>query len=367
MSSLRCDLAELEDWYNKCRPKFEGLANVVASILSSLLDTFNIEYLAITQRTKNTIDILEKSRRKGYKNPKIELTDFAGIRIVTYFESQVDQISNIIRKTFIIDEDNSMDKSKLLGIDKIGYRSVHFVCKLGSDRTVLPELSQYMDLAFEVQVRTVLQHAWAEVAHDRTYKFSGSLPPETQRRLHLISGLLEMADGEFDRLSADIDKYAKEVKEKTEANELEEIDINTTSLIQYLYAKFKKDRWWLEPIEPNPKTVSDYDEVISELKQFGIRNMEEIDTKLLTKDFISKSKAAGKTTFLGVLRDAMMYCDLEKYLKDCWQEHWTGTEESLCTLLSQKYDINHIRQSFAEYGIEILHDDQCPPAELNEE
>ena len=176
MSSPRCDLAELEDWYNKCRPKFEGLADVVASVLSSLLDTFNVEYLSITRRSKDTIDVLEKSKRKGYKNPKVELTDLAGIRIVMYSESKVEQISNIIRKTFIVDEDNSMDKSKLLGIDKIGYRSVHFVCKLGSDRTVLPELSQYRDLVFEIQVRTVLQHAWAEVAHDRSYKFSGSLP-----------------------------------------------------------------------------------------------------------------------------------------------------------------------------------------------
>ena len=62
-----------------------------------------------------------------------------------------------------------------------------------------------------------------------------------------------------------------------------------------------------------------------------------------------------------------MYHDLEKYLKDCWGEHWTGTEESLCTLLSQKYDINHVRQLLADYGIEIMHDDQCQPEEFSEE
>ena len=82
----------------------------------------------------------------------------------------------MITGSFNIDEKNSLDKKILLASDQIGYRSVHFVCDLGAQRSGLPEFKDLGGLKFEIQVRTVLQHAWAELAHDRNYKFSGTLP-----------------------------------------------------------------------------------------------------------------------------------------------------------------------------------------------
>lgn len=81
----------------------------------------------------------------------------------------------MITGSFNIDEKNSLDKKILLASDQIGYRSVHFVCDLGAQRSGLPEFKDLGGLKFEIQVRTLLQHAWAELAHDRNYKFSGTL------------------------------------------------------------------------------------------------------------------------------------------------------------------------------------------------
>jgi ppGpp synthetase/RelA/SpoT-type nucleotidyltranferase len=66
------------------------------------------------------------------------------------------------------------DKSRNLGTNRIGYRTIHLVVSLSNTRTILPEYSEFDDLKFEIQLRTILEHAWAEIEHDRNYKFKGS-------------------------------------------------------------------------------------------------------------------------------------------------------------------------------------------------
>nr|MZG82510.1 GTP pyrophosphokinase [Photobacterium lucens] len=173
----------------------------------------NIDYLTVTGRTKDKKSALEKINRKSYKNPKSQMTDLSGIRIILYFESDINKVSELISDSFDIDFDNSLDKSKVLSKDQIGYRSVHYVCTLGQGRSNLPEYLELGELKFEVQVRTILQHAWAELAHDSSYKFSGTLPPEIERKLYLYAGMLEIADKGFDEISAQIDSYKKSVDE----------------------------------------------------------------------------------------------------------------------------------------------------------
>ena len=67
--------------------------------------------------------------------------------------------------------------------------------------SLFPEFSLFKDLCFEIQVRTALSHAWAEIEHDRGYKLGGELPAHLKRRFNLLSGLLESADLEFNRLT----------------------------------------------------------------------------------------------------------------------------------------------------------------------
>ena len=84
---------------------------------------------------------------------------------------------------------------------------------------------------------TILEHAWAEIEHDRNYKYRG-LPLEIQRRLYLISGTLEILDDQFEQITKTIEDYKLKVIEKTRLKDLD-ILINSTSLIQYLKERFK--------------------------------------------------------------------------------------------------------------------------------
>ena len=165
-----------DDWLERIVPLHRRLTDVTVELVRSLLDSNGVPYLSVNGRTKSIESINEKLKRKSYKSPKTQMTDVSGIRIITYLESQVEQALAVMRTAFEIDESNSLDRKKILGFDRVGYRSAHLVCTLGNIRSSLLEYKDFKLLKFEIQIRTVLQHAWAELAHDRTFKFSPGLP-----------------------------------------------------------------------------------------------------------------------------------------------------------------------------------------------
>jgi putative GTP pyrophosphokinase len=80
--------------------------------------------------------------------------------------------------------------------EKFTYSSLHFVCLLNEHRSCLGEYQKYTELKFEIQVRSILQHAWAEIEHD-WYDLQNQLPAEIKRRFSRLAGLLDLADSEF--------------------------------------------------------------------------------------------------------------------------------------------------------------------------
>jgi ppGpp synthetase/RelA/SpoT-type nucleotidyltranferase len=160
------------------RPIYKNLANKVESIIREVLNNSGVSYYTITSRAKEIESFSKKAKKEKYKNPQEEIKDFAGIRIITFVKSEVNQCCDVIKPLFDIDQKHSVDKTKELGSDKVGYRSIHYVAKLTDDRLILPEYKVFKDFCFEIQIRTILEHAWADISHDRNYKFDGVLPPD---------------------------------------------------------------------------------------------------------------------------------------------------------------------------------------------
>jgi ppGpp synthetase/RelA/SpoT-type nucleotidyltranferase len=109
-------MADIEDWLAAVLPVHGRLTNVVQFVLQNVLQYKGIEFLSVTGRTKDVISAREKIHRKQYKDPKTQLTDISGIRIVTFLEHQVEEISQVIKETFDIDESNSLDRGSILGL-----------------------------------------------------------------------------------------------------------------------------------------------------------------------------------------------------------------------------------------------------------
>jgi len=265
-------MSKYEAWVDETLPKQARLTDAVISIIENLLKTNEIEYLTVSGRTKTKESVLEKISRKSYKDPAKQLTDLSGVRVVAYFESDINKISDLITNAFSVDVANSLNQDEKLSVDQIGYRSVHFVCDIGQTRAALPEFISLSNLKFEIQLRTVLQHAWAELAHDRNYKFSGKLPPEIERNLFLYAGMLEIADKGFSEISQKIDSYIKKVHSDTAQGKLD-YDLDSITLPQFIENWFEVNALELEPVEHK----TDIKELIRELNSVGIIKASELN------------------------------------------------------------------------------------------
>ncbi|RUU60762.1 GTP pyrophosphokinase [Mesorhizobium sp. M2C.T.Ca.TU.002.02.1.1] len=315
------------EWLKSKLPQHKKLAAVSASLIENLLSSEGVEYLSVTYRSKSMSSALEKIKRKSYDDPAAQLTDLSGVRVITYLESQAILASQIIKKAFHIDERNSADRSNALGSDRVGYRSNHFVCSLGEDRKQLPEYKIIGELKFEVQIRTILQHAWAELAHDRSFKFNAALPESIQRKLNLHSAMLEIVDGAFQEISDSVDRY-KESLENKSITEISNTPVDSISAAKLITDIAKKNRISLSGEITKP--------VVQEIIDFGIATIGDLQD-LATKDFISdfKKHQSGKNTAIGFVRSMMMFKDAERYLEI--DHDWKGMTKALYGLLKERY------------------------------
>jgi hypothetical protein len=127
------------------------------------------------------------------------VTDLVGVRISTYFEDAIVDVARIVEERFAVDYRHSTDKLRFKDHGRFGYRSMHYVCAFRDP--------PHADARFEIQIRTALQHAWAEVEHDLGYKANDVVPEMIRRRFSRIASLLEIADQEFVSIRHDLRQY----------------------------------------------------------------------------------------------------------------------------------------------------------------
>lgn len=192
----------IKQYISEQRDTYRILSEKTRERLSSILRSKGIVPHSITSREKGPEELREKITKEG-EAPDVlfnGITDLAGVRIIAYFPSDVDKIVPLIEKEFDVDSRHSMDKRLSSDPAIFGYASVHFVVELGPELFKLPEFASFRNKKCEIQVRTILQHAWAEIEHDIVYKSPGDIPFRVRRRFACLAGLLEIADREFESL-----------------------------------------------------------------------------------------------------------------------------------------------------------------------
>jgi putative GTP pyrophosphokinase len=179
------------------------LKSLAVDLLPDRLNVHSISY-----RLKTPDSARKKFLRvEGRYNSVADITDLLGLRIITYFPDEVDAAASTIEREFDIVYEHSIDKRALLDPDRFGYLSLHYVARVSRTRCQLPEYARFCDCRFEIQIRSILQHAWAEIEHDLGYKAPQTIPQLARRRFSRLAGLLEMADAEFVALKDELNSY----------------------------------------------------------------------------------------------------------------------------------------------------------------
>ncbi len=174
-------------------------------LITTLLDDAGINYLSVTGRTKTVASFAAKAARTVddhllYPDPLSQITDQIGVRVITYVHSDVAAVAELLgdELTVLDDRDMGQETARAGGF---GYASRHLLVTPDALEGEVHQApyDKVRGHRASVQVRTVLQHAWAEFEHDIRYK--GTVPeeyvPDLDRRFTLAAGLLELADREF--------------------------------------------------------------------------------------------------------------------------------------------------------------------------
>jgi putative GTP pyrophosphokinase len=171
--------------------------------LDALLTQRGIKVHLVSGRVKSPASLRHKLSRPDRTYARLwDLTDLVGLRITTYFEDAIEAVARAIEEGFAVDYSHSTDKLRFKDHGRFGYRSLHYVCALGGDG--LPA-----EARFEIQVRTVVQHAWAEVEHDLGYKSHDAVPEAIRRRFSRVASLLEIADEEFVAIRRELEAHQR--------------------------------------------------------------------------------------------------------------------------------------------------------------
>lgn len=189
-------------WYAEHQPDNESAAVALEKYIARVMADANLRALLVAARAKRLDSVRAKLLRKPYRRPRSQLTDRLGLRIIVYHARDVDLVSELMRAKLDVREAQSSDKRLALGLREFGYRSYHLIASLPTSVSASPELWSLRGAVFEVQIRSLLEHAWAEIEHDVVYKSGVEWPPQIKRRFAAIAGVLELLEHEFYELSA---------------------------------------------------------------------------------------------------------------------------------------------------------------------
>lgn len=161
--------------------------------------------------------VLRLKSDEAEKSNFVELTDMMGIRVICAFLEDLPEVENQIKENFDVREVEYKGADQ--NFREFGYESIHILvgipdgCYPEKNSLPLPE-----SLVCEIQVRTILQDAWAEVEHELIYKSEFTpFDMPLRRKLASINASLTLADIIFQEIRDYQKKLQKEVEARRES------------------------------------------------------------------------------------------------------------------------------------------------------
>ncbi len=270
--------------YAELQPELQEATDGFTRLVTSILDEAGINYLTVTGRAKSVASYAAKAARTVhgkpvYRDPLRDITDQIGVRVITYVDSDVHAVVDLLADQVAVHADRDLGE-ETASEGRFGYASRHLLIGLDPEQESRPGHEVMRGRQAQVQIRTVLQHAWAEFEHDIRYK--GSIPeehvPEFDRRFTLAAGLLELADREF---SAIRDRLREGSPEPVTEPEDDDPRLSPRELAAFLAGQYPDAGWsrtdhyaWIARIV--------LELGITSLKELG-ETIRSVDTEALTE------------------------------------------------------------------------------------
>jgi ppGpp synthetase/RelA/SpoT-type nucleotidyltranferase len=209
---------------------------MVAQILDSTLQSAGIRAI-VTSRAKNPTRLEAKVRQRAVKENYQsvddiydDIVDLAGVRVALYFPGEREEVGKVIQNLFSLVSDPKEFPTAAQPTYKkrfSGYWATHYRVRI-PDGSLNESQKRYTEARVEVQVASVLMHAWSEVEHDLVYKpLQGNLSDEEYAILDELNGLVLSGEIALERLQR--------------AGDLSDVNLNEASIgrVDVLYQLLK--------------------------------------------------------------------------------------------------------------------------------
>ena len=298
--------------YAARQPQLASATQAYVALIQVLLDDAGIDYLSVTGRTKSVASFAAKANRTEagqplYPDPLQQITDQIGVRVITYVHSDVAAVADVLDDELAMLDDRDLGEETARS-GRFGYASRHLLVQTRPGAE-LPTLEGHRA---SVQVRTVLQHAWAEFEHDIRYK--GNVPEgaaaDLDRRFTLAAGLIELADREFATIRERIQQAAPGSSTEVEADHIVGQDLAT-----FLAGHYSDAGW---------SHTDHYDWIADLLAQLGIDTIDDLADLLTSVDADAVIRRMGYKYPAGAVRrldDALLAIFGEQYVTLAGNSH----------------------------------------------
>lgn len=180
------------------RPQLEAWGRFVQSCILDRLLGLSVSMQITGSRAKDIDSAIGKIARKDYDDPLTQMTDLVGVRFVVLISPQIRTVSDVLESaeewTYSLDRDWEQEVQS--APETFGYQSRHYVVR-SRQSFEFDGVQVAAGLPCEVQIRTIMQHAYAEMMHDSIYKANGAVPPQAKRFAASSMALIETADHLF--------------------------------------------------------------------------------------------------------------------------------------------------------------------------
>ncbi|MDO8886074.1 RelA/SpoT domain-containing protein [Candidatus Oleimmundimicrobium sp.] len=285
--TMKTDIVKkFTDEYKSQLHIYGDFAKTVGFILETLLGDNEFRYQIVSYRQKEIGSLQNKitDDKELQKLKKVAaIDDLAGCRVIFYIDSDIERFENHIYKEFDVIKRN-------LKYSEDEYNALHLIVKFNEDRLNLTEYAKFSGLKCEIQLTTILYHAWSEMAHDIIYKPKKELSDfDKQAFASLEKQFTDVMKNHIKEAQRTFDHISRETEKIKQGKQI----FDTKFLNTIIHSESNNELY------ENLKLLYKY------IEEFGDKTPKELDIISIMKSVLKKSKSLKIEpikTMLGSLR-----------------------------------------------------------------